>query len=93
MPGTDRNVSGVPQEYPPFYIYIRSYALLCATSAFAMLQTFGIPPRGSCSAPLRGGFLMFGARKMSANAHASMAFAAAFLAASYIFAKRPLYWT
>ena len=54
MPGTDRNVSGVPQEYPPFYTYIRSYALLCATSAFAMLQTFGILPRGSCSAPLRG---------------------------------------
>ena len=40
-----------------------------------MLQTFGILPRGSCSAPLHGGdglrsstFLMFGARKMSANA-------------------------
>ena len=40
---------------PPFYTYIRSYALLRATSAFVMLQTFGIPPRGSCSAPLRGG--------------------------------------
>ena len=39
----------------PFYTYIRSCALLCATSAFAMLQTFGIPPRGSCSAPLHGG--------------------------------------
>jgi len=36
---------------------------------------------------------LFGARKISANAHVSMAFAAALLAASYIFAKRPLYWT
>ena len=36
---------------------------------------------------------LFGARKMSANAHASMPFAAAFPAASYMFAKRPLHWT
>ena len=95
MPGTVRNVlSLVPHRSTPlFYTYIRSYALLRAVSAFAMLQTFGIPPRGSRSATLRGCFLMFGARKMTANAHASMEFAVAFLAASYIFAKKPLYWT
>ena len=40
---------------PPFNTYRRSCALLRATSAFAMLQTFGILPRGSCSAPLHGG--------------------------------------
>ena len=44
-----------PIGIPPFYTYRRSCALLRATSAFAMLQTFGIPPRGSCSAPLHGG--------------------------------------
>ena len=43
-----------PIGVPPFYTYRRSCALLLATSAFAMLQTFGILPRGSCSAPLRG---------------------------------------
>ncbi len=70
-----------------------SCALLGAVGALAMLQTFGILPCGSRFAPLHGRFLMFGARKMVANAHVNMAFAAAFLAASNIFAKRPLYWT
>ena len=36
------------------------------------------------SAPLRGFFLMFGARKMSENARASPAFSSTFLAASYM---------